>query len=175
MHRSGTSAVTRAINLLGVPLNVRTDWLPGTPQGNPLGYWESASLLHLNDELLATLDGTWKEPPQLDQGWSGDARLDAVRVKAIRACDAVFLTEQWVWKDPRNCLTLPFWLDTLDVAPAIVLVHRSPVEVALSLLRRDALPINHSLALWERYIRTSIEAAAGLPTYVLDYARLLYE
>src|SRR5438094_4158341 len=64
MHRSGTSAVTRVINLLGVPLNVRADWLPETPQDNPRGFWESASLLEVNDAILATFGGTWMEPPR---------------------------------------------------------------------------------------------------------------
>jgi hypothetical protein len=173
MHRSGTSAVARVINLLGVPLNVRPDWTPVNPQVNNAGFWESASLTDMNDEILAKLDGSWQAPPHLEDGWPSDPRLDILRTTAPRAFQAAFPTGQSVWKDPRNCLTLPFWLDVLDVTPAIVLVHRSPVEVALSLLRRDALPINHSLALWERYVRSSLGVAAALPTYVVDYPRLL--
>jgi hypothetical protein len=173
MHRSGTSAVTRMINLLGVPLNVSADWMPEIPRDNPTGFWESVSLCGMNDEILEKLGGSWDLPPRLERGWPADPRLVALRATAPAACEAVFPTEQWVWKDPRNCLTLPFWLDALDVTPVIVLVHRSPVEVALSLLRRNAISVNHSLALWERYVRTSLEAAARLPAYVLDYERLL--
>ena len=173
MHRSGTSAAARVINLLGVPLNVRPDWTPANPRVNAAGFWESASLTDMNDEILAKLDGSWQAPPHLEDGWPSDPRLDTLRTTAPRAFDAAFPTGQSVWKDPRNCLTLPFWLDVLDVTPAIVLVHRSPVEVALSLLRRDALPINHSLALWERYLRTSLGVAAALPTHVVDYRLLL--
>jgi hypothetical protein len=173
MHRSGTSAVTRTINLLGVPLNDRADWVPALGQDNLAGYWESASLYKVNDEILAALEGSWDVPPRFEPGWPRDPRLDWLRASAPDLCSAVLRANQWVWKDPRNCLTLSFWLDVLDVTPVFVLAHRSPVEVALSLMRRNAIPLSHSFALWERYVRSSLDAVAGRSTYVLDYARLL--
>ena len=50
MHRSGTSALTRVLNLLGaaVPKNL----LPGRDE-NDLGFWESEDLMTVHDELLA--------------------------------------------------------------------------------------------------------------------------
>lgn len=51
MHRSGTSALTRCINLLGVPLGVADDLMP-TGEANPRGYWESASLTRVSGELV---------------------------------------------------------------------------------------------------------------------------
>jgi hypothetical protein len=147
--------------------------MPETPQNNPTGFWESQSLGRVNDEILASLDGSWDVPPRLEPGWLEDRRLDALRTMAPDVVNEVFRTKQWAWKDPRNCLTLPFWLDVLDVTPVVVLVHRSPVEVAMSLLWRNGLHVHHSLALWERYVRSSVDAAAGLPTYVIDYAQLL--
>jgi len=44
-------------------------------------------------------------------------------------------SEPWGWKDPRNTFTLPLWLDIFPEAKVIHL-HRSSVDVALSLRRR---------------------------------------
>ena len=43
MHRSGTSALTRVLNLLGVALG--DDLMPPGPD-NPLGFWEHQALAH---------------------------------------------------------------------------------------------------------------------------------
>lgn len=53
MHRSGTSALTRILNLLGTELG--NDLLPPHAD-NPHGYWESGAAVALND-------GAWM------QGW----------------------------------------------------------------------------------------------------------
>ena len=50
MHRSGTSAAARLVNLLGIPTCVEEDLLLKT-EDNPRGYWESATLTGLNDRL----------------------------------------------------------------------------------------------------------------------------
>ena len=164
MHRSGTSAVARLVNLLGVPL-VADDLLPAD-DANPKGYWESASLKVANDELLEDLGWSWLWPPRVPPNWDDDALTPARRFAGA-------LGGEWVWKDPRNCVTLDLWLRALDVEPAFVLVHRDPRDVAASLARRDGLDERRALALWERYVRLSLSGAAGHPAYVLSYADLL--
>jgi hypothetical protein len=67
----------------------------------------------------------------------------------------------WIWKDPRNCITLPFWEDTLGIEPVVLLVHRNPLAVADSLHARDDLSRTISLALWERYVRDSLANVGG--------------
>ena len=61
MHRSGTSAVTHMVNLLGVPINVQSDWLP-EESDNPRGFWESAALLDMNKRVLAVYGATSTSP-----------------------------------------------------------------------------------------------------------------
>ena len=46
MHRSGTSAVTRVINLMGLQLGDATDLIRAGD--NPSGHWESARLTAVN-------------------------------------------------------------------------------------------------------------------------------
>src|SRR5437764_4320640 len=64
MHRSGTSALTRVLNLLGMDLGSEYR-LEGSRPGNPAGLWEYAPFLHINDRLLAAFGGTWDRPPPL--------------------------------------------------------------------------------------------------------------
>src|SRR5262245_12847836 len=125
MHRGGTSAVTRAINLLGVPIGRTEDLQPPKPE-NPTGFWESTSLTEVNEEILERFGGSWVAPPMLAPDWIRDARLEKHRERGREAFSRVYATETWVWKDPRNSITLPWWLDTLDVQPVVVLVQRNP-------------------------------------------------
>lgn len=172
MHRSGTSAATRLVNLAGVPTCIDGDLL-ATTDDNPRGYWESVSLTAFNDRLLAALGCDWSCPPLLEAGWEAAPALAGLRAEAAKLFHAVIPTERWVWKDPRNCVTFNFWVASLDVRPAIVLVDRNPLEVAASLGTRDDFGKVYALALWERYLRRCLASISGLPTLVTGYDELL--
>lgn len=172
MHRSGTSAAARLVNLMGFSLGPEKELLPPQPD-NPAGFWENESLVALNDEILLTLDGDWSGPPDLDNGWEERPELDALRSRASEVVASVLSAERWVWKDPRACLTLPFWLPVLDREVAIVLVRRHPLEVAESLRTRHDFPVALGLALWERYVRSALSATAGRPVCVTSYEQLV--
>jgi len=172
MHRSGTSVATRLVNLRGVPTVVEGDLLPRTAD-NPRGYWESESLTALNDRIFAALESDWSCPPELAPGWERGLSLDSLRSEAKEVFARAIPFEQWVWKDPRNCITLPFWLGCLEVEPVVVLVHRNPLEIAASLTARDDLGKLYCLALWERYLRRGLDVLSGLPTLVTTYDEIL--
>ena len=172
MHRSGTSAATRLVNLLGIPTCAEEELLPGT-EDNPRGYWESASLTAFNDRILEAFESDWSCPPRLDPGWDAGPVLAELRSEAPELFSRVFPLEPWVWKDPRNCITFPFWRAALDVEPVVVLVHRNPLEIAASLGARDDLGKLYSLALWERYLQSCLTAATGLTTLVTTYDEIL--
>jgi hypothetical protein len=168
MHRSGTTAVTRAINGMGVAMCVESDLAPGWV-GNPEGHWESLTLMRNDDLLLREVDAAWFCPPAVrDSLWS------SVRMPTARAeFDAVHPTEQWVAKDPRICITLPFWRTTLERPLVAVLMLRDPAEIAASHASRDGFPIRFGLALWERYMQHALRALEGLPVLVVRYDELL--
>jgi glycosyl transferase family 2 len=171
MHRSGTSATTRMVSLLGVP-TCRADDLVRDRTGNARGHWESGSLVVFNDELLREASSAWWCPPP--EGWDWADVATAERLERARAAFyGAHATEQWVWKDPRTCLTLPFWLAALRRPPAVVLVHRNPLEIAASLGARSGLSTRATLALWERYVRTALAAAEGLPVFVSGFDETL--
>lgn len=172
MHRSGTSATTRLVNLLGVPIAKRAD-LKQPSEANRAGYWESNSLTAFNDRLLRDLGGSWAAPPTLSPGWESDPRLADDRRLGRALFRSVHDTGAWAWKDPRTCVTLPFWLQALDVPSVVVLTHRDPLEIARSLPSRFEVGKRLALSIWERYMRTALAAAHGLPVFVMPYSGLL--
>ena len=172
MHRSGTSAAARLVNLLGIPTCVDEDLLP-TTEDNPKGFWESASLAALNDRVLLALGSDWACPPELPAGWQQAPELADLRREAAEGVARVLPAGDWVWKDPRNCVTLPLWLAVLETDAVAVLVHRNPLEVAASLGKRDGFGTFYSLALWERCLRAGLVALSGLPVLVTTYDAVL--
>src|SRR5688572_17455910 len=137
MHRSGTSVVARLLNLLGVDLGPADRLMPPHPEDNPRGYWEHLPILAINNELLARFGATWHEPPSLAAGWERDPALADLRDRARAVIDEDFRGKAlWGWKDPRTCLTLPFWQAVLGPM-TYVLCFCNPSDVQRSLARRD--------------------------------------
>lgn len=173
MHRSGTSAVTQAIHALGACAGDRFD-MDLFQESNANGHWESVLLRRVNDELLHRLGGRWDAPPELGFGWWSLPAANGLVGRARAAFAAAYgSATPWVWKDPRNCLTLPFWLRALDVSPLLIVVWREPAEVAGSLAARDDLPRPVGLALWEEYTAQALRAARNHRVYVLSFSELL--
>ena len=173
MHRSGTSAATRLVNLLG-PAVCEDDDLLLDPRGNEKGHWESISLVAFNDRLLAQMERNWWCPPRSGHAYDLDAgRVTIPPAEGREAFDRTHRRTPWVWKDPRTCATLPYWRRALGGPLATLVVFRNPVEVGLSLLRRSKIAVLAGVAMWERYNRLILEHARGLPTYVARYEDLV--
>jgi hypothetical protein len=172
MHRSGTSAATRLVNVLGPATCAPGDMVRGP--WNPSGHFESRSLMHLNNSLLAQMGRTWWYPPP-----SGDdydvvaAGITTTRAQARRAFRRVHRTVPWVWKDPRTSVLLPFWRSVLGPRLAALVVVRNPLEVAESLQSRHGVPVSFGVALWERYNRLILTHCAGMPVHVTRYDDLV--
>src|SRR5262245_453705 len=61
MHRSGTSCITRMVNLCGAGLGGTT---AGANAWNQAGHWESDEGLELNELILRYSGGSWDAPPR---------------------------------------------------------------------------------------------------------------
>jgi O-antigen biosynthesis protein len=171
MHRSGTSAVTRLINMMGAYFGPEGIAL-NTSERNPKGFWERKDVVAINDEALQLSSAAWNRVLQFDPDLlrrSTDSGLPDRVSRLVLGLDA---NRPWVLKDPRLCLTLPLWRAALEV-PLVVLVHRCPVEVAHSLRRRDRIPLNIGIALWEYYWRSAVAHCRDLPTLYVSHAELM--
>ena len=171
MHRSGTSVAARAVNLLGVPFGCGR--LVPTTDGNPLGHWEHWALQDVNNDLLHAFGGNWAGPPTLDAQWEYDPRAEQFIGRAAETWLTAHRSEPWLWKDPRTCLTLPFWRRAVDFSPVAILIYRHPLEVASSLAARNGFSATASLALWERYTRDALTGMAGWPVLVTSHSDLM--
>jgi hypothetical protein len=177
MHRSGTSALTRVLNLLG--LDAGRDVLMGASESNPTGHWEVERLTSFNNGLLDELGGRWDAPPPTAPeilGLMADGQLGD---EAAQLHTEAFGDSHWVWKDPRVCLLLPFWRSVLGrdgkALPHEVVSLRDPREVAASLHARDGMNLAYGLALWERYTRTLLADLNEQRVCFVPYERLLAE
>lgn len=173
MHRSGTSVLARILNLMGAymgPEGIST----GANAENPKGFWERRDVRQLNDAALHSLGCDWNRVADLDlQRLPGDMAeaFDKVAARILLEMDA---HRPWFLKEPRLCVLLPLWLRHLE-APVAVRIHRDPVEVASSLLRRNAMPMEVGLELWEYYVRSAAESSQGLPSVNVQHAQLMSE
>jgi len=168
MHRSGTSAITGSLAALGLELPSPDDRMVGrsdNPEHN-----ESEQLSVLNDHLLTMFGGTWSSPPILPAGWECDPRLDPIATVGVELAANAFPTDRpVVWKDPRNCVLLPFWRRLLPRLTGAVFVWRSPLAVALSLQARDGLTLKAGCQMWERYNRDALHSLRGLNVLTINY------
>ena len=172
MHRSGTSLLTRILNLMGVSLGPE-DTLGNPRDGNPTGHWELDEFMVLNDAILTAFGGRWDSPPIFPSGWESDPSLEAVKQRAQTFIQDTFgKTEMWGWKDPRNCLTLPFWQQLLPNM-RYILCLRNPVDVAQSLADRDNFPTEKSSSLWLRYVSSALAHSKGQPRLIIFYEDLM--
>src|SRR5229473_2593466 len=108
MHRSGTSMVSRLLNLCGLYIGPDTELLPPRPD-NPEGYWENIRFLGINDRLLEHFDAGWDLAPAVCSGWELRPQLAPLRKESEDLIERFNEHQPWGWKDPRNSLTFPFW------------------------------------------------------------------
>lgn len=183
MHRSGTSAVTGALELAGaIPPR---DPMPATAD-NPRGYWESPRIARLNNRLLEAAGTCWNDAAPISAGWFRDDARAADATEAAGLVVAEFPGHgPLVCKDPRICRLLPLWLRALDLAgcePMTLLVVRHPLEVAASLAARAervefrpaAVPdACDCLLLWLRYVLDAERHSRALPRKLAAYEAVI--
>lgn len=173
MHRSGTSMVARLLRICGLDLGSEKDFLPAAAD-NPEGFWEHRAFLRLNDRLLARLGGPWWQLPAFRPGWEHDPGLDDLRRQALELTRTFKASPLWGWKDPRNCLTLPFWKQIIPQLQVIVCV-RNPLEAALSLGRRHGMPLAQGLPLWSAHYEYLLAAAVPEQRLVTHYISYFHD
>jgi GT2 family glycosyltransferase len=175
MHRSGTSAVTRGLQLLGI--NLGDSLLPPVPGDNDKGFWEDQDIYQLNERLLSRLNTSWHalRPISAEELLSPELQPEREQALAIlqerTATDAIF-----AFKDPRTSILLPFWQDVfrrLEIADAYVVAIRNPLSVAASLHQRNQIEQEKALCLWVKYTLAGARYTRDKPTVVIDYDLML--
>ena len=179
MHRSGTSALTRVLSLIGATLPKQ---IIGATDDNELGHWEPNQVVTYNNNLLDEFGSTWDDWRKLDI-----YQLSAQRQEQIYTEIKNILQDEYgdadviVVKDPRMCRCFPLYSTSLqhagyDVRP--ILPIRNPVEVWESLQRRgefwslDKTPADAAL-LWLRNVLDAEYTTRDYPRSFITYEGLL--
>jgi hypothetical protein len=174
MHRSGTSALSRVLNLVGCthPQN-----LVEANYANASGYWESERLSLFNDDILKAAGSSWDDwanyaPDWIDSPMMGTFARQATKLYSEEFGDA----DLTVFKDPRLCRLLPFWLPILQsekIDPYVILPIRNPNEVAASLTKRNGLDHYYGHLFWLRHILDGEIGSRGLKRAFVTYNDLM--
>jgi glycosyltransferase involved in cell wall biosynthesis len=174
MHRSGTSALCGALNVLGVNFGER---LAPATKDNEKGHWEHHEIVSLHDELLRSLGSRWDDDRPLPSDWVERDVTRDIRSLLIGILERDFAhASLFGLKDPRMSRLMPLWLpifQTLRIEPHFVLIVRHPWEVAESLAKRDGLEHAKSYLLWLEHVAYAISATGAHQRSVVCYEEMM--
>jgi hypothetical protein len=173
MHRSGTSALTRVLNLHGMELGSSVM----VPQAdNESGFWEHQDIVDVHDDLLKTLGSSWDDEILSDQWWLKKSLRPHVKKLAQILARDFSQCRLWGIKDPRMCRLLPLWvplLEKLNCKPVFALAVRHPLEVAKSLEKRNGFSLQKGERLWFQHSLLLERSSRGFPRVIVPYEHLL--
>jgi hypothetical protein len=174
MHRSGTSAATRVVNLLGAGLGG-----PLIPPGadNPKGFWELAAAVKINDDLLKGLGRTWYDMREMTANWLDSPAAQEALADIMRVIRKNFRGQPLcVLKDPRLCLVAPLWIKALKASGFKVdclFVIRDPNAVVDSLHLRNEWPRAPLFLMWVQYLMEAEAGTTHSPRAMIAYEQLV--
>lgn len=174
MHRSGTSACTRVLNLSGVDLG---DNLMPPAECNAKGFFEDLDAVKINDKIISMMGSTWDagnflQPEKLRKGVKTTFENEIIHFIQKRLKDV----QNFGLKDPRLCLTLPLWqkaAEQIGVRIHYLMIYRNPLEVAASLKKRDGFDDEKSIKLWMVYNFSALDYIKKNEMMLVSYDDLI--
>ncbi len=173
MHRSGTSALTRVLSLLGADLPNR---LMGANRGNDTGHWEPQNLVTINDQLLSEGGSSWDDWRRFDWQALQEKYLHFRNTIAVCLQEDFGDSELFALKDPRICRLVPLFKDVsdqLNIELRYIIPYRSATDVAASLNSRDGITIGYAKLIWARYMLDAEASTRGSKRIFVPYDALL--
>ena len=174
MHRSGTSATTRALAALGADFGDRL--LHPIAGVNEKGFFEDLDVLKINIDLLSAAGMDWHTVGEVELSRIDPAQLDGLQTQAIALLRAKCRGRTFALKDPRMSRLMAFWqpvFECVGVPVVYVVTVRNPISVASSLSKRDRFPEEKSHLLWLNHMVPVLLATRSSVRVIVDYDRLL--
>lgn len=175
MHRSGTSAITRGLQVMNVSLGERL--IPAIEDNNSKGFWEDIELNALDNEMLHVIDSDWCHVTTIEQFDIENLHKQGYFLRAVELLrEKVSNIPVFGIKDPRVAKLLPFWKEVFSHCKYdvnYVFAIRHPLSVAKSLTKRDSLERTQSYLLWLGHVMASLTGSAGNRRVLIDYDRLM--
>lgn len=174
MHRSGTSATARGLQVLGVELG---DMLAPPKEDNAKGFWEDIELNALNIEMLEAIGSDWHhlstiQPKDVDLLRDQGYFLRAVELLRKKVGNNPIFG----FKDPRVAKLIPFWKEILSHIGwniGYVLIIRNPLSVVKSLAERDGFDSERSYLMWLGHVLESLINTQEERRILVDYDLLM--
>ena len=166
MHRSGTSMLSGLL-VEGFGYKVGKP-LIGAAFDNEKGFFELVPAVLQNDEWMYNQGVNWAGSLQKYDAERALAATKKGEVKTKNLDNALAVLNDpqnipWMQKDPRMCITMRTWLPYLNSKPAVIFTYRHPLEVALSLFKREVgFTVTRGLRLWIIYNKQAILNSADL-------------
>jgi glycosyltransferase involved in cell wall biosynthesis len=171
MHRSGTSVVTRLINLMGAYFGPESVGTGANPE-NPKGFWERRDVRAANDALLWSTGADWWKVSDFSVDRIPQTACQQFDTDVSRVFEDLDSHRPWLLKEPRLCLLFRMWQRHTD-SPVCVIVHRPPLQVAHSLRQRNGFPLLFGIALWERYMLDALQSTAEHPRIFVSFEKIM--
>lgn len=171
MHRSGSSAITKGLQTLGV--NLGANLMPAATDNNNKGFFEDLDIYKFNEALLRKAQSAWHRLAPIDAElltgptYSSDRRTAAALLARKRTAGSLF-----GFKDPRTAVILPFWqcvFADAGVDVRYVVTVRNPLDIAASLEARDKFALTKSLMLWAKHMLMAATLTEGLQRIFVSY------
>lgn len=174
MHRSGTSAVMKALSCVGYALG---DKLMPARADNPKGFFEDSDIVELNNQMLAHIGQHWFSLSQvsgenvsaLESAGFVDKALELLQQKLQQHA-------QLAIKDPRITKLILLWqrvFARLDCPVSFVFSLRNPLSVAQSLYQRNQMPLKKGCWLWLSHNMAAAEVLREQSISIIDYDFLM--
>lgn len=195
MHRSGTSLLAQILQQCGIFMGAHQN-----------SHHEALLFMSINEEIMNLAHAHWDDPTPISYLLENDKALqfltDYIREKidkwrsvkkywGVLKLLALNRNESsrsinWGWKDPRNSLILPLWLNLFPRARVIHVV-RNGIDVASSLYEREkkrqkwfdhllsfrCMTLEGSFSLWAEYEQFCQQNRAYVDPN--NYLRIKYE
>lgn len=193
MHRSGTSFTCNLLGALGANCGSSELLLEGD-NWNKRGYFENREIVSLNNELIlgdlannlywkvldsplndhakAFLKSLLNLPAFIHSPEKGIARRGKQKRAEISRLAQKY--EDLLVKDVRFSLTIGAW-QACNAINKTLYCYRHPMEVALSLKKRQHIPLRLGLKLWDQHVRTFFDQAGGLDCVMVQYSNFFNE
>jgi hypothetical protein len=138
--RSGTSAITRGLQALGVELG---DRLKAPTEKNPTGFFEDRDLLRIAKRMRSELGLRAESVSLVDESEWARAEVDALADEAVATIRKRFAQYPiWGFKYAQTLRMLPFWemvAARAEIDLSFVVAARNPLSVASSRTKLDPL------------------------------------
>jgi glycosyltransferase involved in cell wall biosynthesis len=174
MHRSGTSALTRMISLLGAALPKK---ILGANASNITGHWEPERLVMLHDRMLVEAGSHWDDWRTLDLAALAPSRANYYRAEISRILEEEYGDAPLiVLKEPRICRFVPLYIEILEgLGYELKFIHimRNPLAVSASLEKRDRISPSLANVFWLRHVLDAEAATRGYCRVFVSYEALL--